>query len=1357
MGEVKGPTVSDKKPSGQTSRVGRPLYENPDGSYYSEVTVTFPFEGKWLTFPSVDESGNILSEDEVFEYVKKNGPVDPITGETFPVFETLEDAESFARDRSKGLIDFNEGGLVSEDKTLEAFGMTRGEMEQANQQAADQMLPVPYDIPGEVGPVEEDRFGDTAAWAAKDSWEEAKARFQSRGTEEGVAGAIPEADSSVLNTFAAGLGYAADMGLSGLAASDAAWKYSVGLASELVPGMDKNQEQRFTRDVSSIPEAFAGNVTGVVGGIDRLPDVRQATTGARMVAEDVLDAMPEYDPNTLYSLGGVGSNKPKKTGPVKVPRLFQSGGSDLPSRSFGRQKLRDLFPEDDDFDVEFGEINFEPLDEGALDLPQGELGAAEVPRLGYTLNVRAHDLADLSLGRKSPEEILNDFGMDSEPHLISYLNEKVGAIKEKPEFQEYLEKYRGLNEPFDPSDAVSSAELPQGVVAQYRSPIPEVLDSLDYPESGIKGSQLLKSLQDSPSVRGSELSSLGVNIDPAKKYTQQEAQDLFRDKLWDVTARLDDPQFSTYQRQPVLDNVIDYFEITVNADRQVDPLTGMRMGPTFQANSQHFADSTLAHTRASIVDDGSYQGPYILVEELQSDLLQKGFGKPSEARPKKSPKDVLEESRDTLSSEGFSDEEQLLLQILGQHEYPRGNAVFYNPNTLLNFVDTVGAERLTGISDFDKLGEFYRQAPYLDPDSLLRIYINYLEGRHRLSELSDQGWDLYDRLQDAKIKLFEDSVTESIEESRGLPPIKRTEESVRLSLDALIAKAAQEGVSRIVIPPLDRIVAERFTPGTEDYFKALDPKSGFYATYVKSVDKVLKEYEKEFGRKNFLVEPFFRVDYEPRGYRVDGKVTDLSNEGTLIDISGLLKDYEVNMPQFSEGGLVSDFNEGGLAMERQMNTMMAEGGIKDSGMNRDPISGNEIPAGSLAKEVRDDVDAKLSEGEYVVPADVVRYFGVNYFEKLRQKAKAGLEEMDRDGRIGGDPVGEPMGDMDEALSDEEMFALNEMFKGGMVSGYAPGGDVTRNVSNQGFVMPQSVFGTAPAPAPTATPTTLYGPSGDVMVLMLPAEQERYNQLISEGYSTKPIEAPTTGGETETRSDRDRSAIATPQVTGGGQGGSPFSLDEDEIKNLSEDPLAFGKSALNPKLTEPGGRVLSGNTLGTVGMFVNPALGIAGAVGGTYMEMQNLAKARAALEVAKNQKLTDTPEYRSLESEVRSAEKEMSLASQVLDSALDFSGKNFVSQVQTPSSIVAPTTPQAIPTGGGGGDDRPNTWDGGQVASNQDKPDRDRSSNQAQEAAQAAADRQGSGSAYRPDGTVSGTGKAKGGLIQRPKKKPVAKK
>ena len=84
------------------------------------------------------------------------------------------------------------------------------------------------------------------------------------------------------------------------------------------------------------------------------------------------------------------------------------------------------------------------------------------------------------------------------------------------------------------------------------------------------------------------------------------------------------------------------------------------------------------------------------------------------------------------------------------------------------------------------------------------------------------------------------------------------------------------------------------------------------------------------------------------------------------------------------------------------------GGLKDDGRNKDPVSGNNVPSGSMAKEVRDDLPAMLSEGEYVVPADVVRYFGVNYFEDLRNKAKSGLTNMEKDGRIGGEPIDKPI-------------------------------------------------------------------------------------------------------------------------------------------------------------------------------------------------------------------------------------------------------------------------------------------------------------------------------------------------------------
>ena len=65
----------------------------------------------------------------------------------------------------------------------------------------------------------------------------------------------------------------------------------------------------------------------------------------------------------------------------------------------------------------------------------------------------------------------------------------------------------------------------------------------------------------------------------------------------------------------------------------------------------------------------------------------------------------------------------------------------------------------------------------------------------------------------------------------------------------------------------------------------------------------------------------------------------------------------------------------------------------------DPHSGNEVPAGSKDEEVRDDIPALLSEGEYVVPADVVRYHGLKTFEELRCEAKHALGLMAMHDRI----------------------------------------------------------------------------------------------------------------------------------------------------------------------------------------------------------------------------------------------------------------------------------------------------------------------------------------------------------------------
>jgi len=255
--------------------------------------------------------------------------------------------------------------------------------------------------------------------------------------------------------------------------------------------------------------------------------------------------------------------------------------------------------------------------------------------------------------------------------------------------------------------------------------------------------------------------------------------------------------------------------------------------------------------------------------------------------------------------------------------------------------------------------------------------------------------------------------------------------------------------------------------------------------------------------------------------------------------------------------------------------MFAVGGLSDDGMTRDPVSGNDIPPGSMAEEVRDDIPAQLSEGEYVVPADVVRFFGVKYFEDLRTEAKMGLSNMEANGRIGGEPVpsGGPMaGPTESALTPEEMATLAEMGMnvGGFVpqqpppeaignpvqtmesrkdiKGYAPGGDVTSfNPSNYGLGF--SVFGQPSGTEDATVPSTvpLYSPDGVMRSLTLPAEQAEYDRLIAEGWSTE-MTAETSVGKSD---ERDNSPPKTDDPVF-----KPKTLDElqADLKRLN-DPIS----------------------------------------------------------------------------------------------------------------------------------------------------------------------------------------------------------
>ena len=190
----------------------------------------------------------------------------------------------------------------------------------------------------------------------------------------------------------------------------------------------------------------------------------------------------------------------------------------------------------------------------------------------------------------------------------------------------------------------------------------------------------------------------------------------------------------------------------------------------------------------------------------------------------------------------------------------------------------------------------------------------------------------------------------------------------------------------------------------------------------------------------------------------------------------------INMKKESTMKKVKKAKGGNVSSQMEM---FEEGGLKDDGGTVDPISGNDVPPGSTQEEVRDDIPAQLSEGEFVFPADVVRYIGLQNLMQMRQQAKVGLKEMEDMGQMGNSEEATMADDMpfdinDIDMQDEEEYNSDrEMAKGGVV--YAAtgfGGTVT---NAPGLTMKKSSFDNTAARNPTpeykAPPIPTAAPSG----------------------------------------------------------------------------------------------------------------------------------------------------------------------------------------------------------------------------------------------------------------------------------------
>jgi hypothetical protein len=549
-------------------------------------------------------------------------------------------------------------------------------------------------------------------------------------------------------------------------------------------------------------------------------------------------------------------------------------------------------------------------------------------------------------------------------------------------------------------------------VAEFYSPTVETLRNTEFPSKGYKGSELLKLLRDkTPGVRKAELDSINLGINDMKRYTKEEILKLAEKNSYKVTAEVVDNDINSLIQRQVLDNPsLEDTTIKINA------IPNSSENPSFLPSHgfTHYDPETIAHTRMSLRQDKD-GNEYMLIEELQSDLLQKKAVNP---RGEITLDEAYKELTDIRSKEILENE------VVGPvyQEYKGYFDGLFKVSAEQSRIQKIKESGL-GVpkEDLEKLDTLIEEVKVLGDE----VYKGGAKkGVPELSAMMQQdGYDAGFLIERRKNPV-------------GKAPVDDDADTVRIALQAAMAKAQDSYATSLVIPNLERIVTSgRARPGTLSYDRFMKPGSGFQKTYVSGVNKFVKQLVAEYGDR-------VRVESIELPYslkKVGGK--EVPNTAIKIDFSGI-KDVDFRVGRFAEGGMVED---------DQMNRLMQEGGMADDGMSREPVTGNEIPPGSLASEVRDDIDVKLSEGEYVIPADVLRYYGVRFFEDLRAQAKQGMMEMEADGRIGGTPVnaqGVPMEGQEEELTPEEEQMLMEALGGSRTAptGMAIGGMIEQPIS-----------------------------------------------------------------------------------------------------------------------------------------------------------------------------------------------------------------------------------------------------------------------------------------------------------------------
>lgn len=580
----------------------------------------------------------------------------------------------------------------------------------------------------------------------------------------------------------------------------------------------------------------------------------------------------------------------------------------------------------------------------------------------------------------------------------------------------YNPKYNPLVVPYDSPPLTPTIE--------FYNPLETTISNMDFGKKGLTGETIAAFIEKrAPSVRTSLIrgTSSGRQLfDPKKRYTQEEALKIIQDNTWKISVN-ETSRYKWAQRQSeeIWGPEESYTELVLQANNPNKRIVPVKSG--------HYESNTLAHTRLSTRVDEDGQR-FILVEELQSDLLQgkdKGFIAPEprgvtpETPEERSAVEIntLFNEIESLSGTG-ADTDSLMFELkdrLSRHMRRHGVSAYdWDDRSIEDIIEEDGHYKVlqniladnpnlkpnNGIPPVDSITEvvrplvlsIMRHAQNEGMDTIVFPPLSHIIHARRGEGVSPE----------ALKQTYETSLKKILKE------LER-ERGVEVSL------YKKEVPSADLEPPLIQTWREADIPDTgvtqADF---IDPNGAL------SLEEAV-EFYRESQKTNLI---FFR----------DSLVGELEIEKRIYEeelsqgaASGFLTDEEVDLytreldarnrnlarvsrPEYIselEAFINSDLPTGNLPTGdtagwelipdpswRPSATSTAfvlkvdslpDGRIrfaKGGEVKKDPVSGNDIPPGGTAKGVRDDVPALLSEGEYVIPENVVSALGPKAFDKL---------------------------------------------------------------------------------------------------------------------------------------------------------------------------------------------------------------------------------------------------------------------------------------------------------------------------------------------------------------------------------------